>query len=100
MKKYISTVFIIKMHIFFVILDYLLFCNLTYLWSVVEHLIVLTCLVKSKFSSHGNVGQLLLNTEDVPAHLLNSILIYATYMNHRGHQDICYQWTQSLKDVL
>lgn len=72
----------------------------THIWGVVEHLIILAGLIQSQLSSHGDVCQLLLNTEDVTTHLLDAILIHASDVDHRAHQDIGNEWTEAFKDVL
>lgn len=72
----------------------------THIWGVVEHLIILAGLIQSQLSCHGDVRQLLLHTEDVATHFLNTILINASDVHHRAHQDVGNEWTKTLKDVL
>lgn len=67
---------------------------------MVEHLVVLAGLIQSQLSGHGYVCQLLLDTEDVAAHLLDAILINAPNVYHRAHQDIGDEGTKPFKYVL
>lgn len=72
----------------------------THILGVVEHLVVLAGLIQGQLSRHCYVGQLLLYTEDVAAHLLDAILINAPNVYYRTHQNVGNERPQSFKNVL
>lgn len=70
------------------------------LGCLVEQLEILARVIESQLSRQGDVSQSLLQSEDVPAHPLYSGLVYALDVLGAGYQDLGYQVTETLEDVL
>lgn len=72
----------------------------THIRGVIKHFIVLASLIQGQLPSHGDVCELLLHTEDVATHLFYAILINASDVDHRAHQDVGNEWAKTFKDIL
>lgn len=76
------------------------FFSKTHLRRQVEHLEEVVGMVQGNFPRHRDVGQGLLQGEDVAAHSVDNRLVYSFQILGGTHENLGYQVTQAFKHVL
>ena len=72
----------------------------TYLRSQANEFEILSSVIERRFSRQSDIGQGLLQREDVAAHFLHSVLVHAADVLDAADHDGSHQMTHSFEDVL